>query len=100
MITYIVVDTSYLVELFEVPGHFKESFANEIKARFNIAMKQGNRLFIPIPVLFELANHITHVVDGQQRRELATRFSEIVKQGIDLETVFIPLRQNSCRLKF
>jgi hypothetical protein len=34
MITYIVVDTSYLVELFEVPGHFKESFAKEIKTTY------------------------------------------------------------------
>lgn len=89
MITNIVVDTSYLVELFEVPGHFKESFAKEIKVRFKNATTQGNKLFIPIPVLFELANHIAHVIDGKKRRKLVTRFSETVKQGIDPETLFI-----------
>ncbi len=89
MITYIVVDTSYLVELFEVPGHFKESFAKEIKARFKNATTQGNKLYIPIPVLFELANHIAHVIDGKKRRKLVAIFSVTVRQGIDPETVFI-----------
>jgi hypothetical protein len=89
MITYIVVDTSYLVELFEVPGYFNESDATKIKAKFKNAIKQGNRLYLPIPVLFELANHIAHVVDGTKRRELVTRFSETVKQGINPEIVFI-----------
>lgn len=89
MITYIVVDTSYLVELFEVPGHFNESFAKEIKTRFKNATTQGNKLYIPIPVLFELANHIAHVADGNKRRELVTRFSETVMRGIDPEITFI-----------
>ncbi len=89
MITYIVIDTSYLVELFEVPGHFKESFAKEIKARFKNATTQGNKLYIPIPVLFELANHIAHVVDGNKRRGLVDNFSKTVEQGIDPKITYI-----------
>lgn len=85
MITYIVVDTGYLLELFRVPKRFNEPDAEEIKRRFQMAQDQGNKLYIPIPVLFELANHIAHVDNGYERIELARKFSETVKQGINPE---------------
>lgn len=85
MITYIVVDTGYLLELFRVPKRFNEPDAEEIKRRFQIAQTQGNKLYIPIPVLFELANHIAHVDNGYERLTLANKFSETVKQGINPE---------------
>lgn len=82
MITYIVVDTGYLLELFKVPRRFNESDAKEIKRRFEMAKAQGNKLYIPIPVLFELANHIAHVEEGHHRCELVAKFSATVQQGI------------------
>jgi predicted nucleic acid-binding protein len=88
MITYIVVDTGYLLELFRVPKRFKESDAEEIKRRFSIAKTQLNRLYIPIPVLFELANHIAHIEDSNVRLDLANKLSETVKQGIASENTF------------
>ncbi|MFZ2726534.1 MAG: hypothetical protein WAX77_09810 [Methylococcaceae bacterium] len=83
MITYIIFDTGYLVELFRIPKHFTEENAEEIKRRFNIAIKNQYRLYFPIPVLFELANHIAHVDDGNLRRLLANKFSKIVHDCID-----------------
>jgi predicted nucleic acid-binding protein len=83
MITYIVVDTGYLVELFRIPKHFTEENANEIKRRLNLAIKDKYRLYIPTPVVFELANHIAHVDDGNMRRELVNKFSKIINDCID-----------------
>ena len=89
MIIYIVVDTGYLLELFEVPKHCKEENTIAIKAKFKTANEQKHRLYIPVPVLFELANHIAHVDDGNVRRQLVTKFSETVKQGINSESTFL-----------
>jgi hypothetical protein len=89
MITYIVVDTGYLLELFRIPKRFNEADAEEIKHRFQIAQNQGNKLYIPIPVLFELANHIAHVDNGYERLILAKKFSETVKQGINPEITYL-----------
>lgn len=85
MLTYIVVDTSYWVELFKVPGHCKEENYQEIKQRFDVVLKGTARLYLSIPVLFELANHIAHVSNGAQRRELTKKFSITVKKGTDIE---------------
>jgi hypothetical protein len=83
MITYIVVDTGYLVELFRIPKHFTEENANEIKRRLDLAIKEKYRLYIPTPVVFELANHIAHVDDGNMRRVLVNKFSRIIIDCID-----------------
>jgi len=82
MLSYIVVDTSYWVELFKVPGHYKQEYFLVIKERFAIARQNKYRLYLPIPVLFELANHIAHVDSGDERRRLSTLFSKTVKRGI------------------
>jgi hypothetical protein len=95
MITYIVVDTGYLLELFKVPDHFNGSSAKEIKTRFDSAKTRSNRLYIPVPVLFELANHIAHVDNGNKRLELASKFCETVKLGIDPETMFFNIIPSS-----
>lgn len=89
MLTYIVVDTGYLLELFRVPKRFNESDAQEIKRRFQAAKDQGAKLYIPVPVLFELANHIAHVENGYERIGLAIKFSETVKNGIDPKETFL-----------
>jgi predicted nucleic acid-binding protein len=89
MITYIVIDTGYLLELFRVPKRFNESDAKEIKRRFSDAETQHHNLYIPVPVLFELANHIAHVDNGYERLELANKFSKTVQQGIDPKETFI-----------
>jgi len=81
MLTSIVVDTSYWLELFQIPKHYKEAYYLEIKQRFAEAAQNKSLLYIPIPVLFELANHIAHVDNGAVRRDLAQRFSETVNLG-------------------
>jgi len=77
-----VVDTSYWLELFKIPNHFKDEHYSKIKQLFTVASHNQYSLYLPIPVLFELANHIAHVSDGSVRRELSQKFSETVKRGI------------------
>jgi len=85
MLTSIVVDTSYWLELFKVPKRFKEAHYLKIKGLFAEASQNHFALYIPIPVLFELANHIAHVDDGSVRRDLARAFSKTVKRAISAE---------------
>jgi predicted nucleic acid-binding protein len=69
----IVIDTGYLLELFKVPKHFNEHNHNEIKKRFEIAIEKKASLFLPLPCLYELANHIANVNNGAKRKELADK---------------------------
>ncbi len=62
-----IIDTSYLTELYEVPGRHATSFAPRVKARFDEAIAANGRLFVPFPALFEWANHVAHIHDGTER---------------------------------
>lgn len=89
MITNIVVDTSYLLEFFRVPIRSEEAYFDPIKNKFITAEKNKSRLYFTIPVLFELANHIAHVVDGNARTKLANNFCKTIADGTNDEYVFI-----------
>lgn len=91
MLTFVVVDTSYWLELFKVPKHFNEECHLKIKDFFKVASEKQFRLYlpIPIPVLFELANHIAHVEDGRVRYRLAEQFSATVKKGISVSDTLL-----------
>jgi predicted nucleic acid-binding protein len=46
-----VVDTSYLVEFYKVGKHHKEINHQEVKKRFDEAIKNKYRLYVPIILL-------------------------------------------------
>jgi len=85
----LVIDTSYLLELYKVP-HYSEPKAHaEIKKRFAKAVEAGSRRYVPFPVIFEVANHI---VDGREegaRIKLAQLFVEHVLQSFERASPFI-----------
>lgn len=83
MITWIVVDTSYLLELFKVPGSFTAQANIAIRARFDAAFGASARLYVPVPVIFELANHIADVADGAARRRLSMELAQTIKSCHD-----------------
>ncbi len=85
----LVIDTSYLVELYKVPGFFSEAHHTEVKARFERAADARSRLFIPFPVIFEVANHIVDGRDDGARARLAKSFVEHVLTSFEQETPFI-----------
>jgi predicted nucleic acid-binding protein len=85
----LVIDTSYFLELFQVPGHSSPKRSKEIKARFERANQLGGRLYVPLPVVFELANHIAHVRTGADRKRLANFLVGSVEASIRDESPWI-----------
>ncbi|NVM22043.1 MAG: hypothetical protein HWN68_09725 [Desulfobacterales bacterium] len=74
-----VIDTSYLLELFKVPRFYDESVAEKVKSRITLAIESGSRLYVPLPCIFELGDHIGDVNDGQTRRRLAKELCEMLR---------------------
>jgi len=70
-----VVDTGYLLELYRVPVHSDAVSALEVKRRFVAALETRSEFYVPVPVLFELGNHIANMKEsgGQARADLAAR---------------------------
>ena len=65
-----ILDTSWLLELYKVPGYFKESRTPVVHEETDRLLKAGWELFVTAPVLFEVASHINHVRDGGRRHTL------------------------------
>jgi hypothetical protein len=79
----IVLNTSYLLELFAVPGHSTEHGKPAVRARFADATDRGDMLFVPAPCLFELGNHIANVSTGSLRKTLAEALLEAVERSLE-----------------
>ena len=90
-----VIDTSYLLEIFAVPGHSTKEAREKIKIRIAAAAQSGARLYVTVPSIYELANHISHVSDGNVRRSLAEQVRDTVLSILDLGTpwTIIPSQQ-------
>lgn len=78
-----VVDTSYLLELFEVPNFSEKSAVREIRNRFMDAAINKSYIFVPFTCIIELADHIADVRDGSIRLSLAKEILEAVKSSIE-----------------
>ena len=90
-----VIDTSYLLEIFAVSGHSTKEARDEIKIRIAAAAQSGARLYVTVPSIYELANHISHVSNGNIRRSLAEQVRDTVLSSLDLGTpwTIIPSQQ-------
>lgn len=78
-----ILDTSWLLELYRVPGYCKGSRFPRVQRETRDVIDDHGELLVTVPVLFEVANHVTHVRDGRRRRLLNERFRDDVKQSID-----------------
>jgi hypothetical protein len=87
--TVLVIDTSYLLELYKVPSYFSQEAHHEVRVRFERAVKSKSRLYVPFPAIFEVANHIVDGRDGRARVALAQRFVEDVLQSFERTTPFV-----------
>ena len=81
-IAVFIIDTSYLLEMFSVPNHSTKSSVKEIKNRLKNAIEQSSRLYVPLPCLFELANHIAHEKDGRVRKRLAKKIYTAIESSV------------------
>jgi hypothetical protein len=83
--TVFVIDTSYLFEFFKLPGS-EEKAIIEIRKRITNAVLDNNTLlYVTLPCLFELGNHIADVRDENRRQKLAHAFSNTIKTCLEKE---------------
>ena len=78
-----ILDTSWLLELYRVPGYCEKSRFRSVREKTGGIIEAGGELFVTVPVLFEVANHITPVRDGRRRRTLREKFRDDVKRSLD-----------------
>ena len=78
-----VIDTSYLLELYAIPGKSTEDAIVEVRERFQSAAERGSRLYVTVPSIYELAKHISRIQDGNVRREKAIHMRDAVLSGLD-----------------
>ena len=78
-----VIDTSYLLELFAVPGRSTKEAVDEIRSRVADAIARSARLYVTVPSIYELANHISHVPNGNVRLSLAKQLRDDVLSSLE-----------------
>ncbi|ETR70482.1 MAG: hypothetical protein OMM_03210 [Candidatus Magnetoglobus multicellularis str. Araruama] len=83
-----VIDTSYLDEYYQIDKYSKKQNFPEIKRLFEEAARNESRSYVPIPVIFEIANHIEHVRNNRCY-ELADRFNDDIQKSCDKDSPFI-----------
>ena len=81
-----ILDTSWLLELYRVPRYFKKSRTAGVRADTAEFVDAGGELFVTVPVLFEVASHITHVRDGRVRRTLGQKLHDDIGSSLDHES--------------
>ena len=75
-----VVDTSYLLELYSVPGFSDRTFSTRLRER--MAGLAGARFHVPTGCLYKFCDHISDVTDGNRRHHLAHRIATDVESSI------------------
>ena len=70
----IIVDTSVLLNVLNVPGFNQHRDA--VLSRFRELVEARANLLLPMGAVFETGNHIAHLPDGQQRRWVPFQFPD------------------------
>lgn len=78
-----IIDTSYLLELFKVPDCSNESHGEKIKEKYYHAIENKSRLYVPLSCVFEFADHIADVKNGNSRKILGGKFLKTIKSSIE-----------------
>jgi len=80
-----VVDTSYLLELFKIGKDWEEIAHHAIMAKFDTEQLNNSQFYFPIPVLFELANHIA---DAHNKQQAIKSFKDLIDNFLDEDMPF------------
>ncbi|OGB32764.1 MAG: hypothetical protein A3F78_08175 [Burkholderiales bacterium RIFCSPLOWO2_12_FULL_61_40] len=89
MSAIVLVDTSILLNVVDVPGRNQQRDAviDELAARID----DGDHLFIPLAAIIETGNDIARISDGGARRSAAERFAGAVRAALNDEAPWKPL---------
>lgn len=90
MSAIVLVDTSVLLNVLDVPG-FNQRRAH-VLSEFAAWVDAGAYLFIPLAAVFETGNHIAQLADGRLRRRSAERFVGAIQAAINDQAPWKPMR--------
>ena len=76
----IIVDTSVLLNVLNVPGFNQDRHA--VLDEFGELVDAGANLLLPMGAVFETGNHIADVPDGRQRRSRAELLRDRVREAL------------------
>ena len=82
----ILIDTSILLELLNVPYMAKQS--EQIWASFDKMEKSGGIFYIPLATIIETGNHIAQNGDGRERRRCAQEFVGFITNVLNSKSPF------------
>lgn len=89
MSAIVIVDTSVLLNILDVPGR-NESRA-EVLAELGKLIEASNHLFIPTAAIVEVGNLIAQLGNGAQRRAAAERFIAEVRKALADDAPWKPI---------
>ncbi|MFZ2208140.1 MAG: type II toxin-antitoxin system VapC family toxin [Porticoccaceae bacterium] len=89
MSAIVIVDTSVLLNIIDVPGRNQHKAA--VLDRLAALIEGNDHLFIPMAAIVEVGNHIAHVANGAQRRAAAERFIREVRSALADEAPWKPV---------
>ena len=81
MADVVVVDTSILLNVLEIPKMSDQN--DEVLVELKEHIESQNQLVLPLATVLETGNHIAQNGDGRQRRECATRLVEVVRKAVE-----------------
>ncbi len=86
-----LIDTSILTLIFRVPNYGSEKDFDNATNIFEAKKENKETIYLPMATLIETGNHIGQISDGDLRRERATLFMSLIKQGLDKNEPFAML---------
>lgn len=89
MSAIVIVDTSILLNILDVPG--RNESREEVLAELEALIETGDHLFIPMSAIVEVGNHIAQLSSGAQRRSTAERFVAEVRKALADEAPWKPI---------
>lgn len=87
---YILIDTSVLCEILDIPG--KAENPAFFKDKLESYAKSSSLLILPLATILETGNHIAHIDDGRLRRDRAEQLVELVQSTLSGKTPFSNLQ--------
>ena len=86
----VLVDTSVFLNVLDVPAF--NQHRQRILQRFEEFVRNRAHLLLPMAAVFEAGNHIAQLNDGRVRRERAGHFAQMVRDAIDGNAPWRPIR--------
>lgn len=79
----VLIDTSILCELLQVPGKFSEAGHADVREQIAIGEASGDLFVLPVATVLETGNHIGQIANGALRRRAAESFTRMLEAALD-----------------